>query len=451
MASSRNLLSTDWHHQIVAELLGSLRPFLAFNKSVRISVAYSGGLDSSVLLYALVSLRKTFAQFGNTECNAIHVHHGLSVHADAWVEHCEDQSRQWQVPLTVVHVQPSREKPSLENEARIKRHEALNRFGGDVILMAHHQDDQAETLMLNLLRGAGTLGAAGIPYQEGKIVRPFLHLPKAMLKDYAMAQGLKWVEDDSNASLLHRRNVLRHQVLPVIKQHFPAALANLAKATELFGRSQQLLDDLAREDGAEQAPLPLAVLRKLAEKNPQRALNALIYNLRQQGVRLPSRVWIEECYRQLLQAPSDRQVELKAGHLQILRYRDAVHILAETELKGVDSQGSMPWTGSGVAWGGQTIKVNHTPGQGIRAVMLDSQCEFRPRRGGERVSLRKGFHSEVKNLLREAGLPPWLRSRLPLLFHKDELIWIPGIGIAENYRCKPEEDGISLEFAGLSW
>ena len=410
MASSRNLPSTDPSALIATALSDSLRPILLEGRRLQISVAYSGGLDSSVLLHAVSLLKNSLASPASAksaEFQAIHIHHGLSCHADDWQRHCERYAEQWGIPLLVERVTLDREISSLENEARLKRRESLNRQSGDVVLMAHHRDDQAETLLLNLFRGTGLLGAAGIPYQEGKILRPFLHLPRSVLKDYAQSQGLVWVEDESNDDPVHRRNRVRHTILPCIAEHFPAAIENLAASTTAFSESQQLLEELAKEDGAEQTPLPLALLRELEKKSLARATNALIFNLRLHGLRLPSKSWVYQCYQQLISSREDGEVAVRIGSMTVRRYRDHMYVENEAAKFGVPV--SQLWTGMDISWGAQIIRTSLTKGTGISIALLTGHAEFRPRRGGECMALRGGFHREVKDLLREAGIPPWLR------------------------------------------
>lgn len=423
-----------------------LQSLLRRNRTVRVCVAYSGGLDSTVLLDALTSLRSEFDSKSQLLITAMHVNHGISPNAEAWEAHCKEQCQARKVALTIQRVSVNRERASLEAEARKARYAAFASADVDYVLQAHHQDDQAETVLLNLLRGSGVLGAAGIPGKLGKIVRPLLACTRADLLDYAVKADLDWIEDESNASLQHRRNYLRHQVLPDLQREFPGAAKNLASAAGHFSQAQDLLEQLAVEDGAEQYPLPLGVLVQLRQhKGKARAMNVLAFHLRRQGVRLPSRLWLEEAFEQLTTVKPDGQVLLNAGEQVIRRYRGHLY----TDRQGfAPVPAALPWQGEKeLAWGDGAVQMLQTKGTGIALKALSQPCSFRRRLGGERIHLGGEYSKSVKDLLREAGLPPWKREEIPLFFHGEELVWVPAVGIAEKYRCKPEEDGISLEFA----
>jgi len=400
-----------------------------------------------VLLDALISLcSEGFGSKGQLLVTAMHVNHGISPHAEAWEAHCKEQCQARKVVLTIRQVSVNRERASLEAEARKARYAAFASVDADYVLQAHHQDDQAETVLLNLLRGSGILGAAGIPAKIGIIVRPLLACTRADLLDYAIKADLHWIEDESNASLHHRRNYLRHQVLPALQQEFPGAAKNLASAAAHFAQAQDLLEQMAVEDGASQYPLPLALLVQLDHhKGKARAMNALAFHFRGQGVRLPSRLWLEEAFEQLTTAKPDGQVLLNVGKQAIRRYQGYIY----TEREGLAQvPAALPWQGEReLAWGDGAVQVLQTKGAGIALRALSQQCSFRRRLGGEKIHLSGEHRKSVKDLLREAGLPPWKREEVPLFFHGEELVWVPIVGIAEKYRCKPEEDGISLEFA----
>ena len=431
-------------------LLEHLRPLLSNTAATRLCIAYSGGLDSTVLLDGVAALLPALSTFGTVELSALHVHHGLSANADAWPVHCVEQCRRRRVPLSVERVNVVVDGAGLEAAARKARYEAFARLDADYVLLAHHQNDQAETLLFNLLRGAGVLGAAAIPARQERLLRPLLDCSREELQAYAGAHDLVWIEDESNASLSHSRNYLRHKVLPLLQERFAGASGSLARAAEHFAQTQQLLEEVAIEDGAAETPLAIELLASLlAAKGKARAMNALAFNLRKQGVRLPSRQWLEQAFRQLLVAGSDRQIRLLAGDIVVRRYQGKIYVAptANTPLPV-----ATPWHGESlVSWGDGCIHAYPSKAVGINSAVLSERCELRLRQGGELMQLAGKPHRPLKDLLREAGIPPWHRTRLPLLFRGEELVWVPGVGIAEKYRCKAEEDGISLEFACPNW
>lgn len=269
----------------------------------RLCIGYSGGLDSTVLLHALAALQRW-------PLHACHVHHGLSPNAEHWAAHCARFAEGLGVELSVVRVEvPRTGGTGLEAAARMKRHQALAAAGGDWLVLAHHQGDQAETVLGNLLRGAGVLGLAGMPVRSGRILRPLLALSRAQLADYARVHGLSWIEDESNADLHYTRNWLRGQVIPVLRKRYGQAEERLAAAAAHAGEAQALLEQLAAIDagGRPGFPLPLARLRALEFA---RASNLLRCALKAEGLQAPPASRLDEFVRQCREAASDRHPAL---------------------------------------------------------------------------------------------------------------------------------------------
>lgn len=334
----------------------------------------------------------------------------------------------------------------LEAAARRARYQAYASLDVDLIALGQHQDDQAETLLLNLLRGTSVLGAASIPERRLRFVRPLLDVSRPQLRAYAEMLGLSWIEDESNESTEFSRNYLRKEILPQLNGRFPSASANFARAARNFSDAQTLMDDLAVIDGANRVPLPLASLNELSQA---RALNVLANHLRQLGVRVASRRWLEEVLRQLRCAGEDRQIRISADGKLIRRYQGA--LIVEALEREVPSE--IDWTPSvgRVPWGSDAIAATQTAGNGVAKERLGQCVKFRPREGSDKMEVRPGLRRSLKDLMREAGIPPWRRHHLPVLVSDGELVWVPFVGIAEKYRCGPEEYGISLEFDEASW
>ena len=273
-------------------------------------VGYSGGLDSTVLLHALHHL----ARGGNYRIAARHVHHGLSGQADAWAESCVQFCAALGVPLDVVRVNIANHKEEgLEAAARRLRHAALANHPADWILLAHHADDQAETLLHNLFRGTGVRGAAAMPAANGRLLRPLLALQRSELQEYARTRCLSWIEDESNADPRHTRNFLRTRVLPLIADRFPQVSHRLASAARRFGEAESLLGQLALidlGDRSPQFPLPLYLFRELQDARARNLLRAL---LGWQRVQAPDEPRLAEFVRQLRTAGNDRhpRIELR--------------------------------------------------------------------------------------------------------------------------------------------
>lgn len=272
-----------------------------------IVVGFSGGLDSLVLLHAVNRIIKD----SDLDLSALHVHHGLSIHADAWSDSCLGTCDKLGIPLTVTRVDvPEKTGEGLEAAARRLRHQALAGHPADWILLAHHADDQAETVLHNLLRGAGVRGAAAIPESRGRLLRPLLALGRATLRHYAESNQLTWIEDESNADVRYTRNFLRHQILPVLVSRFPRAGEQLAAAAGRFSEADSLLNELASLDlrgTPPEFPLPLKLFRELAEPRARNLLRAL---LTWTGLQPPDERRLNEFVHQLRTAGSDRHPRL---------------------------------------------------------------------------------------------------------------------------------------------
>lgn len=289
----------------------------------KVTVGLSGGLDSASLLHWLSN--------GNVEdkvhLSALHVHHGISENADAWADGCRSLCEQLQVPLAIVRVTVERgSSDGLEGAARRARHAAYAQAKSDWILLGHHRADQAETLLFNLLRGCGVRGAGGMRPQNHRLLRPWLGVGRDVIERYAREAGLRWVEDDSNTDIRFSRNFLRHHVIPLLQERFPAAEARLATAAMRFAEAQELLEELARIDlgRVETAfPVPVAVLTNLSES---RARNLLAYLLRANGVPVASGDRLAEALRQLLTAASDRHPAITFDRHQLTRRRGMIEL-----------------------------------------------------------------------------------------------------------------------------
>lgn len=402
-------------------------------------------MDSSVLLNLLAAYRSDDLFSG---LSAIHVNHGLNARAGEWAEHCRLTCQSLRIPLTVIHVEvPRNSGLGVEGAARIARYKALENIKADWLLLGHHQDDQAETLLLNLIRGAGITGAASMPVVRGRYLRPLLNVSRDELQAYAESNGLSWIEDDTNSDTRLSRNFLRKNVIPVLEKEFHAVSRNLARAAGLFGDADELLRSLARQDMDFAFPLKLSRLRELGRR---RSLNVLAYYLREHGCRVPSQVRLKEMVRQLLVARRDKHPCLKMDGFSLLRHRDEVHLVREETIPCA----RVLWEGQpNVPWSDGVIRLRTALGEGVSIKkLIASKVTFQPRLGGERLQLHADSQPRaLKDLLREAGIPPWVRKTLPLMHCDQKLVWAAEIGVAAEYRAAVGEPGYSIEFDRASW
>ncbi|MEW6678350.1 MAG: tRNA lysidine(34) synthetase TilS [Pseudomonadota bacterium] len=419
----------------------------------RLAVAYSGGLDSTVLLHALAALAREGRGF---RLSALHVHHGLSPRADAWADHCQATCDALGVPLRIERVQVNRVGDGLEAAARKARYQVFARVGVDAVALAHHQDDQAETVLLQLERGGTLRGMAAMPEARELVpgvllLRPLLALDRAHLLAYAKSRGLAWVEDESNQDQGLTRNLLRHTLMPSLEQALPGLTRGLARAAGQFAEAAGLLDCLARDDAREvilDGRLSLARWRALSEP---RARNLLRWCIEQAGGRLRLGA-LTEADRQLREAASHTGVRTDFGSVSLVRGGGWVelvprHVLAPPPVLDLSWQGESrldlgpagslhfrPESGTG-------------PDRGPRVALDGGPVRVRHRRGGDRVGISSArLRRPLKDVLRERAVPAWQRPWLPVLEVEGRIAWVGGVG--------PTAEGLALPGAPgwvISW
>lgn len=402
-----------------------------------------------VLLAALAALRTRVGFL----LDAAHVHHGLSPNADTWADFCRRECDARGVSLQVFHVHVARDTGSgLESAARDARIGALRSVETDWLVFAHHRDDQAETVLFRLARGAGVLGAAGMVEIEigapGRL-RPLLALPRTALAAWAVDRGLAWVEDESNADIRFARNHLRVRVLPGLNQAVPGASQSLARAAANFRDAASLLDDLAALDHRHASANETTWRRTDLLALPDRRLaNLLRWRLKQCGAQTPSRATLAEFIRQLRSVGAGGALLPLATHALAIRHEAVMWL----DLADCAVPASRAWDGGGdVRWGLGVLQMRATAGCGLDAARI-AGTRGSAGKGGLLVRSRwPGLRMRVaanrprrsfKNLCQEAGIPEWLRLRLPVLCAGDEAIWIAGIGCAAEWRCPADGSGL---------
>lgn len=412
-------------------------------------LALSGGLDSVVLLDLLLGLRQKLG----FRLSALHVDHGINPASGRWADFCGALCRAREVSLEQARVAVRRGPgESLEAAAREARYGVFRRQTADFVVLAHHLDDQAETLLLQLLRGAGVKGMSAMPQagappsgRRPALLRPLLEVPRRALESYARERGLSWVEDDSNLDLSFDRNYLRHQVLPLLEKRFPAYRKALLRASRHLAEAGQLLDQLARGDAARvemEDGLDLEAMRALG---PARAKNFLRDYLERQGMPMPSARRLDEMLRQLWNAGPDAAVRVALGEREMRRFRGRAYL--QRKMAPAAAGLRRPWRGETaleLPELGGVLAFEPATGAGIgRERLAAGPVTVRARRGGERMrpDCRRPERT-LKNLLREAGLPPWHRQALPLLFCGERLVWAPGIGVDCGHQAAPGEPGL---------
>jgi tRNA(Ile)-lysidine synthase len=338
---------------------------------------------------------------------AIHVNHGLSPNADAWAQFCRELCKQWGVPLTVKRVRVHRKGEGLEAAARAARYEAFTEIPAETIALAHNLDDQAETVLMNLLRGAGVRGARGMlprsSFKGKTLVRPLLGVSREEIVAYARTHALEWIEDESNADEALTRNFIRRSVGPLLAKKFPQWKRSLARAAKHFARKEAGAEDL---------------LRKF---------------LKTKGLRAPSEARLAEMLKQLTSGGSRTLIEHDGATLRLHRNQVVIE-------KGAPKRRRF----APVKWQGERRlplpalagELRFKRGEGIAAKRLKGKAfEVRLRSGGERLQPHpRRPRRTLKNLFQEAGVPHWTRGQIPLLFCGDDLVWVPGLGVDARYQ-----------------
>ncbi len=326
MASSRNSESPEVLPEAVATCLR--RNLLQDQTCQTLVVGLSGGRDSVALLHMLHGLQPDFG----FQLSACHVNHQLSPHSAEWQSFCQHYCDDLGIHLDTLTVDvPRGTSEGLEAAARTERYAAIGKLSADWLVLGQHRGDQAETLLFNLLRGAGIQGASGMPEMRRvrpgmRLMRPLLGIARQDIEDYLRCKSLHWVDDESNADVRYSRNFLRHQILPMLASRFPAAEENLAAAAQRFGEAQRLLNDLAILDLAgtpADFPLPVSCLAGLDEPHGR---NLMRFMLTSRGVQIPSEARLSEILRQVLSARTDRHPAAIFGDWKIFRKRGAVHL-----------------------------------------------------------------------------------------------------------------------------
>lgn len=425
------------------DLVAHLRTFLQQQPATsRYLLGYSGGLDSQVLLHALSGLGLNLA--------AVHVHHGLSSHADHWAEQCRLECQRLQIPCTVARVTLPAEG-GLEAAARKARYEALAEHlrEGEILLTAHHQDDQAETLLLMLLRGAGVAGLAAMPclrpFAKGWLARPLLDVPRGVLEEYAHRHGLVWVEDESNFDTDLDRNFLRHEIFPGLRQHWPALSRVLARSAAHLAEAHELLEGLATADrltltGSRPHTLSVTGLQQLGEA---RRHNLLRYWLRGLGLPVPDSSGLQYLGTDVLGARADAAPALRLQGVEIRRYRDDLYAMPPLPAVPVDE---IPWDPVQplLLEDGRILQMETRTGQGLSAAKLAGRpITVSFRRGGERIRpVGRRHHHELKKLWQDAGVPPWERARVPLLWLDGDLLAVTGYWQSAEFAAGVDEKSL---------
>ncbi len=426
----------------LAEVLGARRKLL---------VAFSGGMDSTVLLDALVWLRRQ--RWPDLALRAVYVHHGLSVHADEWAAHCLAQCHRREVPFQSIPVRVNPEYAGIEAAAREARYLALRQtlLPGETLVTAQHLDDQSETFLLALKRGSGPAGlsamALSLPFHGHELLRPLLDWNRAQLRDYARHRELCWIEDDSNRDERFDRNFLRLRILPLLNRRWPHFSQAVARSARLCADQEALLDELLQET-LQRLTLPDGSLdvAPMVTMSATRRGALLRRWLAGAGVRMPARDQLERLWAEVAQSRQDAAPRFQLADRQVRRFRDRLYILPLwRSLK--DQMLSWPDTSRCLPLPDDLGCLQRAPaGVAVRAATADERVTVRFAAGGTLHIVGRRHGRQIKKLWQELEIAPWLRERTPLLFYNDVLITAPGIFTTWEGQARDEKPTWHIEW-----
>lgn len=461
MSSSHLKSAKQLEQGFFARLAGIIESQVPACKQKGFAVAYSGGLDSTVLL----KIAHRFAKQENIPLHAFHIHHGLSPNADAWLQHCQDVCLEDHIRFRASRVAVSSQGLGIESAARSQRYAALGQLCAldqiPLLLTAHHQDDQAETMLMQLLRGTGVRGLAGMDYfnyaasllenADLLLARPLLQETKQTLLGYAQSHDLSHIEDESNTATCYTRNALRLLVMPEIEKIAPDFSERLLRTSEHVRSANRILDEVAEQDFGlcrDGADLKISALSALS---PDRLTNLFRYWLSKHGLQLPSSSKLREMQAQLFEAREDARVTVQHLGFVLYRYDDKISLLDTSRISSFVGTLGFQWKGE------ESHYFPELKGRllfqygdiGIDAeFLLNNKLEVRQRAGGERLRLGKLRPSrDMKSHFQSLRIPFWRREKLPYIYIDNRLLHVGLVGTDAAFLS----ESLSAAKVSLSW
>ncbi|WP_066016132.1 tRNA lysidine(34) synthetase TilS [Endozoicomonas atrinae] len=451
-------LSPEW---VLGQLSSSLQLPIP---ECPLTVAFSGGVDSTVLLHLLICLRD---KGDISDVSAVHVHHGLSCYADQWAEHCQSVCEHWKVPLAIARVSLENEGYGLEQAARDARYQVFVNAvkEGGCLLQGHHRDDQAETVLLRLFRGTGVDGIQGIPGKRplgnGLLLRPLLNVPRSAIEDYARSNSLQFIEDDSNKDERFSRNFLRQRLIPMVEERWPGASERLVEFVREVGQmnqsvQQQTADQLETcidyrpQWLLDQQPLINIAAMKLLDIGSQRRV--VREWLKLQEIKPPSRETLEQIFFEVVEARVDAEPLLRiSNRFTLTRYQQMLVVLDEEIRLNAFEPMLWDWRKEPVLeLGDRSLICRSVQEKEGRVIQLPQKSLLLKRRchisGDEKFAIagRQG-RKTLKKWLQDYKVPPWLREYLPFIFDGEQMVAAPGL-----WRCVDDGSG-DVDGISLSW
>lgn len=391
-------------------------------------IAYSGGGDSNLLLFLFKTLRDQGIL--TIPFTAVYINHGLQEASNEWETRCAKQCAVWNIPFQSKRLHLKiKHKESIESVAREQRYAAFAELvqEREYVVTGHHADDQAETVLVQLLRGAGPKGLSGMPEKailgKGFLWRPLLSFSKKILHEYALVQQIEWIEDPSNDDIRFTRNFLRHSVMPLLKERWPTVELTLSRAAQHCAAAEKIIDEVVLQDllavKAQDNTLIIEELKKRSVERQKQAIRGWIKTL---GLSQPATIHVQRIIDEMLGARLDAAPLVEWEGAQIRRY--AGKLFGMHPLEVFDNNQRIQWNNypQPLVLPGDLGILNANPKCPLHPLLLTQQGEIRFRQGGEVFQVpSRTHHISLKKWFQEQGIPPWLRDRVPLLFIGNEL------------------------------
>lgn len=446
--------------QLIGQCIEGLPQITPSTAAHKIVLAYSGGVDSEILAHGLAEFSKQYPQF---DYLLVHVHHGLSPNADDWVVHCQAQAEIYQLPCTIARVKVKlAPRTSIEAEARTVRYEALlaQMCAADILMTAHHQDDQLETILLALKRGLGPKGLSGMgkvqSFDKNKwLIRPLLDLSKSDVEAYAKAQGICHIQDESNFDEKYDRNFLRQSIIPALKQRWSAIAVTASRSAELCAMQQSVVD----EELAARLPLIQMVqggecvinLTALAQYSKAWQTLLLRGHMDALGFAPPSKVQAEQIIVQLLDAKVDANIEIKLADVLIKRFKGVGYflpIISTARSVNIAVSSVTELLDTGVFYGhDKLIQATLVINAGVRLPRADEviTIEFSLPGSTRCQPENRSKGRELKKIWQEFEVPPWIRPNVPLLCYDGKVVCAIGYWNEKAFLCAEHETGLNFK------
>ena len=430
-------------------LWANLQPHLP-QQHVELCVAFSGGLDSTALLVALNDRR---CRFADLRLRAVHIDHQLQSASAQWAQHCFELARTLDIECIVRRVTiDTRAQQGIEAAARTARYQAISEVlnPGEILVTAHHADDQLETMLLALARGAGLPGLSAMdacqPFARGFHVRPMLAFTREEIEAWARDRSLTWLTDPSNANVRFSRNVLRAEVTPGLQRRWPSIARTASRTANHLAEAASLLDDLAVMDLREAQAGQCLRVACLASMSSARRRNVLRYWLRERGARAPSTRKLLALEHDMLNAADDRIPRVAWDDFEVRRYRGLLY--AGPASGAFDRANQFEWEWGNpleLAHGLGRLRVKPSLTRGLDESRLSARLRVEFRRGGERLQPSgRAHHRELKKLLQEANVLPWWRKHVPLIWSGDALVAVGDLWMADEFTTQTPGRAIEI-------